>query len=199
MAKLSTVCLLLVLLVTAHLTSGSLAKPKDHKAPKKGPMDHKGPKCKGWHDLISQCSRFVETGKPVDVPTKQCCKVIKKADLRCVCKKTTAARRKKINVKKLVLVASYCGKRLRHGTHCGSKSIIFYWPTTGSLWGTKDFKNKRYQLIRKDILKVLSNTWSYSRPDIGKVGTPHLQTHASLQGRQAWWEARRHGGGYGGM
>ncbi|RWW45661.1 hypothetical protein BHE74_00048478, partial [Ensete ventricosum] len=44
--------------------------------------------------------------------------------------------------------------------------------------------------------------WSYSRPDTGKVGTPHLQTHASLKGRQAWWRARRHGkhgGGYGGM
>ncbi|RRT78816.1 hypothetical protein B296_00013264 [Ensete ventricosum] len=41
--------------------------------------------------------------------------------------------------------------------------------------------------------------WSYSRPDAGKVGTPHLQTHASLQGRRAWWGARRHGGGYGGM
>ncbi|RZR94276.1 hypothetical protein BHM03_00022955, partial [Ensete ventricosum] len=31
--------------------------------------------------------------------------------------------------------------------------------------------------------------WSYSRPDTGKVGTPHLQTHASLQGHQAWCEA----------
>ncbi|RWV79524.1 hypothetical protein GW17_00059324, partial [Ensete ventricosum] len=41
--------------------------------------------------------------------------------------------------------------------------------------------------------------WSYSRPDAGKVGTPHLQTHASLRGRRAWWGARRHGGGYGGM
>ncbi|RWV81903.1 hypothetical protein GW17_00056636, partial [Ensete ventricosum] len=29
---------------------------------------------------------------------------------------------------------------------------------------------------------------SYSRPDTGKVGTPHLQTHASLQVQRAWWE-----------
>ncbi|RRT33835.1 hypothetical protein B296_00045409 [Ensete ventricosum] len=28
--------------------------------------------------------------------------------------------------------------------------------------------------------------WSYSRPDAGKVDTPHLQTHVSLQGRRAW-------------
>ncbi|URE41678.1 Protease inhibitor seed storage lipid transfer protein [Musa troglodytarum] len=123
MAKLSAVCVLLALVVTGHLMSGSLAKPKDHKdhkAPKKGP------KCKGWHDLVSQCSHCVALGKPVDIPTKQCCKVVKKADLSCACKKITASRRKKIDVKKLVLVASYCGKRLRHGTQCGSKSIIFY-------------------------------------------------------------------------
>ncbi|RWW38739.1 hypothetical protein BHE74_00056018 [Ensete ventricosum] len=25
-------------------------------------------------------------------------------------------------------------------------------------------------------------------PDTSKVGTPHLQTHASLQVQQAWWE-----------
>ncbi|URE41679.1 Protease inhibitor seed storage lipid transfer protein [Musa troglodytarum] len=116
MAKLSAVCVLLALVVTGHLMSGSLAKPKDHK----------GPKCKGWHDLVSQCSHCVALGKPVDIPTKQCCKVVKKADLSCACKKITASRRKKIDVKKLVLVASYCGKRLRHGTQCGSKSIIFY-------------------------------------------------------------------------
>lgn len=116
MTKLSTVCLLLALVVTGHLMSGSLAKPKDHK----------GPKCKGWHDLVSQCSRYVAVGKPVDIPTKRCCKVVKKADLSCACKKITASRHKRINVKKLVLVASYCGKRLRHGTHCGRKSIILY-------------------------------------------------------------------------
>ncbi|RZR82052.1 hypothetical protein BHM03_00008395 [Ensete ventricosum] len=29
---------------------------------------------------------------------------------------------------------------------------------------------------------------SYSRPDTGKVSTPHLQTHASLQVQRAWWE-----------
>ncbi|CAL9776005.1 unnamed protein product [Musa acuminata subsp. burmannicoides] len=124
MAKLSTVCLLLALLVTGHLMSGSLAKPKDHKPPKKGT------KCKGWHDLVSQCSRYFAVGKPVDIPTKHCCKVVKKADFSCACKKITASRHKRINVKKLVLVASYCGKRLRHGTHCGSKSINFYRPTT---------------------------------------------------------------------
>ncbi|CAL9037852.1 uncharacterized protein LOC135618942 [Musa acuminata AAA Group] len=123
MAKLSTVCLLLAFVVTGHLMSGSLAKPKDHKAPKKGPEDHKGPKCKGWHDLVSQCSRYVAVGKPVDIPTKHCCKVVKKADFSCACKKITASRHKRINVKKLVLVASYCGKRLRHGTHCGSFTI----------------------------------------------------------------------------
>ncbi|RWV79875.1 hypothetical protein GW17_00058930 [Ensete ventricosum] len=35
---------------------------------------------------------------------------------------------------------------------------------------------------------VVGGGCSYSRPDIGKVGTPQLQTHASLQGHQAWWE-----------
>ncbi|RRT33631.1 hypothetical protein B296_00057622 [Ensete ventricosum] len=39
----------------------------------------------------------------------------------------------------------------------------------------------------------LAMKWSYSRPDTGKVDTPHLQTHASLQGRQAWWRVRRRG------
>ncbi|RRT49751.1 hypothetical protein B296_00043840 [Ensete ventricosum] len=29
---------------------------------------------------------------------------------------------------------------------------------------------------------------SYSRPDTGKVDIPHLQTHVSLQGQQAWRE-----------
>ncbi|RZS28778.1 hypothetical protein BHM03_00062429 [Ensete ventricosum] len=29
----------------------------------------------------------------------------------------------------------------------------------------------------------------YSRPDTGKVDTPYLQTHASLQGQQAWWKS----------
>ncbi|RWW54343.1 hypothetical protein BHE74_00039084, partial [Ensete ventricosum] len=31
--------------------------------------------------------------------------------------------------------------------------------------------------------------WTYSRPDTGKVGTPYLQTHASLQGQQALWKS----------
>ncbi|RWW61935.1 hypothetical protein BHE74_00030968 [Ensete ventricosum] len=40
----------------------------------------------------------------------------------------------------------------------------------------------------EQLIVYLTLKCSYSRPDTGKVGTPHLQTHTSLQVQQAWWE-----------
>ncbi|RWW26868.1 hypothetical protein GW17_00008730 [Ensete ventricosum] len=37
-------------------------------------------------------------------------------------------------------------------------------------------------------MQVWGRQWSYSRPDTGKIDTPYLQTHASPQGRRAWWK-----------
>ncbi|RWV84666.1 hypothetical protein GW17_00053605 [Ensete ventricosum] len=45
--------------------------------------------------------------------------------------------------------------------------------------------------VNKENIRLVKKPypWTYSRPDTGKVGTPYLQTHVSLQGHQVWWKS----------
>nr|POF15929.1 hypothetical protein CFP56_42755 [Quercus suber] len=74
--------------------------------------------------LISQCASYVKNGGPKIKPSPQCCDVIKKADIPCVCKQLTAEIEKAIDMEKMVFVAKTCGKPLAPGSKCGVSIIL---------------------------------------------------------------------------
>ncbi|XP_023908312.2 uncharacterized protein LOC112019990 [Quercus suber] len=73
--------------------------------------------------LISQCASYVKKGGPKIKPSPQCCDVIKKADIPCVCKQLTAEIEKAIDMEKMVFVAKTCGKPLAPGSKCGAFNV----------------------------------------------------------------------------
>ena len=74
--------------------------------------------------LISQCASYVKKEGPKIKPSPQCCDVIKKADIPCVCKRLTAEIEKTIDMEKVVFVAKTCGKPLAPGSKCGGKKLF---------------------------------------------------------------------------
>ncbi|XP_075644123.1 male-cone protein 1-like [Castanea sativa] len=83
-----------------------------------------GQDCQGdMQGLMSQCSSYVKKDGPKIKPSPQCCDVIKKADIPCVCKRLTAEIEKAINMDKVVFVANTCGKPLVPGSKCGAFNV----------------------------------------------------------------------------
>ncbi|RRT62571.1 hypothetical protein B296_00000689 [Ensete ventricosum] len=58
--------------------------------------------------------------------------------------------------------------------------------TSSFSWTAGPWSIRRGQSIG---CKYGTRQWSYSRPNIGKVDTPYLQTHAFQQTSGAWWKA----------
>ncbi|KAG2244994.1 hypothetical protein Bca52824_093180 [Brassica carinata] len=74
--------------------------------------------------LMRECAVYVQRPGPKVNPSAACCKVVKRSDIPCACGRITASVQKMIDMTKVVLVTSFCGRPLAHGTKCGSKSVI---------------------------------------------------------------------------
>ncbi|WOL12777.1 male-cone protein 1-like [Canna indica] len=70
-------------------------------------------------DLISQCREFVKKSGPKVDPSKECCGVVKKLDIPCVCDNLPDGIDLIVSLEKAVYVAQKCGKTVKKGTKCG--------------------------------------------------------------------------------
>ncbi|CAL9018521.1 unnamed protein product [Prunus brigantina] len=70
-----------------------------------------------------------KSGPEVDL-SPACCAVVKKANVKCVCKLVSNEIEDLIDMEKVGFVARSCGKKVAPGTKCGSKftllSLIFF-------------------------------------------------------------------------
>ncbi|KAJ9139750.1 hypothetical protein P3X46_030454 [Hevea brasiliensis] len=76
--------------------------------------------------LATKCKDFVEKEGPIVKPSKDCCAVVKKANVPCVCSLVTKQIEDLISMEKVFYVAKTCGKKVSPGTKCGSMSFILY-------------------------------------------------------------------------
>ena len=84
-----------------------------------------GDDCQGdMQGLVAQCAMYVQKGMPKMNPSQQCCSVIQKADMPCVCQHVTKDVEKIIDMEKVIFVARYCGRPVAPGTTCGSKKLL---------------------------------------------------------------------------
>ncbi|GFP95821.1 hypothetical protein PHJA_003011200 [Phtheirospermum japonicum] len=85
----------------------------------------KRPRCLGIVNFIVYCAASISAYYPgigFHGPSERCCKYARKADILYFCKKYLNTRI--YSSYSVVMVASYCGKRLPKGTTCGSKSYF---------------------------------------------------------------------------
>ncbi|ONK66996.1 uncharacterized protein A4U43_C06F14380 [Asparagus officinalis] len=73
-----------------------------------------------WTQLSDKCTAFAKKGIEPTLPSDDCCQTIAQADLVCACSKVTPDTENNISVPLAIMVASFCGHSLPHGTHCGS-------------------------------------------------------------------------------
>ncbi|KAJ0251774.1 Bifunctional inhibitor/lipid-transfer protein/seed storage 2S albumin superfamily protein [Hirschfeldia incana] len=73
--------------------------------------------------LMRECAVYVQRPGPKVNPSAACCKVVKRSDIPCACGRITASVQKMIDMTKVVLVTSFCGRPLAHGTKCGSYTV----------------------------------------------------------------------------
>ena len=84
-----------------------------------------GDDCQGdMQGLVAQCAMYVQKGMPKMNPSQQCCSVIQKVDMPCVCQHMTSGVEKMIDMDKVIFVAQYCGRAVAPGTTCGSKKLL---------------------------------------------------------------------------
>ncbi|GAV75429.1 LTP_2 domain-containing protein [Cephalotus follicularis] len=76
-------------------------------------------------DLMFQCERFVQISGPKIPPSRECCSVVKKVEVPCICKVVTPEIEKIISMDKVVYVARTCGVPVQPGMKCGSKIYIY--------------------------------------------------------------------------
>lgn len=76
----------------------------------------------GLGSLVSQCSNYVKKSGPKVKPSPPCCEAVKAVDVRCVCDLVTKEVEEYIDMDKVVYVARSCGKKIKSGKKCGSKS-----------------------------------------------------------------------------
>ena len=74
--------------------------------------------------LQAQCALYFQKSLPRMNPSQQCCSVIKKANMPCVCHHMTKNDEKILDMKKVIFVAQYCGRPVAPGTKCGSKKLL---------------------------------------------------------------------------
>ncbi|ONK63482.1 uncharacterized protein A4U43_C07F15610 [Asparagus officinalis] len=75
-------------------------------------------------DLVSKCSKYVQWvgSNPQDV-SKDCCAVVKRADVKCVCDHVTEEVEMAVDMDKAVAVAAKCGRPISPGTQCGAYHV----------------------------------------------------------------------------
>ncbi|XP_021677382.2 uncharacterized protein LOC110662651 [Hevea brasiliensis] len=73
--------------------------------------------------LATKCKDFVEKEGPIVKPSKDCCAVVKKANVPCVCSLVTKQIEDLISMEKVFYVAKTCGKKVSPGTKCGSYTV----------------------------------------------------------------------------
>lgn len=76
--------------------------------------------------LVTKCKEFVKKEGPIVKPSEDCCAVVKKANVPCVCSLVTKQIEDLISMEKVFYVAKSCGKKVSPGTKCGSKSFDFF-------------------------------------------------------------------------
>ncbi|XP_023880258.1 uncharacterized protein LOC111992622 [Quercus suber] len=80
--------------------------------------------------LQAQCALYFQKSLPRMNPSQQCCRVIQKANMPCVCHHMTKNDEKFLDMKKVIFVAQYCGRPVAPGTTCGSYTVPPPPPTT---------------------------------------------------------------------
>ncbi|KAJ4724366.1 Protease inhibitor/seed storage/lipid transfer family protein, partial [Melia azedarach] len=72
--------------------------------------------------LKTQCLKFVGKSGPPETPSKDCCEVVRKIDVKCGCDFLTEdivrELSKEISIEKAEFVAKSCGLKLPPGTKC---------------------------------------------------------------------------------
>ncbi|KAL6853507.1 hypothetical protein ACP4OV_019536 [Aristida adscensionis] len=75
-------------------------------------------------DLTEKCKQFVMfPANPKIPPSAECCAVVQKVDVPCLCSKVTPGIEKVVCMEKVVYVADYCKKPLQPGSKCGSYTV----------------------------------------------------------------------------
>jgi len=75
--------------------------------------------------LTSYCNKYVRKDGPSIQPSEDCCRVIRNANMHCLCKYANQNLESIISVPKAIYVAQYCGVVLQRGAKCGSKFLNF--------------------------------------------------------------------------
>ncbi|ONK63316.1 uncharacterized protein A4U43_C07F13750 [Asparagus officinalis] len=75
-------------------------------------------------DLVSKCGQYVQwiASRPEDA-SRDCCAVVKRADVKCVCDHVTEEVEMAIDMDKAVAVAAKCGRPIPPGTQCGAYRV----------------------------------------------------------------------------
>ncbi|KAK6923458.1 Bifunctional inhibitor/plant lipid transfer protein/seed storage helical domain [Dillenia turbinata] len=80
--------------------------------------------CEGdVQNLIAKCKSFVLKPGPKVKPSEDCCAVVKKVDVPCVCKYVTPPIELIVSMEKVVYVARTCGVQVPPGMKCGSYMV----------------------------------------------------------------------------
>ncbi|KAL8549036.1 hypothetical protein ACS0TY_008058 [Phlomoides rotata] len=80
--------------------------------------------CQGdLEGLIQHCGKYVQKSGPNETPSKDCCNVVSKVNLPCVCDHVTPDVEHIISLEKAMFVAASCGKPVPHGIKCGSYTV----------------------------------------------------------------------------
>ncbi|XP_042514606.1 uncharacterized protein LOC122089161 [Macadamia integrifolia] len=72
--------------------------------------------------VMMLCLGYIEKEGPKSPPSGDCCDIMKRSNLRCVCEVITLVKddRHPISRDKMVYVANYCGTSIPPGIPCGS-------------------------------------------------------------------------------
>ncbi|XP_065864529.1 uncharacterized protein [Euphorbia lathyris] len=73
--------------------------------------------------LVTQCKNYVVKEGTMMKPSEDCCAMVKKANVPCICSLVTPQIESMISMEKVVYVAKSCGKDLASGTKCGSYTV----------------------------------------------------------------------------
>ncbi|XP_072994871.1 uncharacterized protein [Typha latifolia] len=73
--------------------------------------------------LLKQCKEFVIIPGPKTPPSTECCDVVQRVNIPCVCEYVSKEIEKIISMDKVVFVAEYCKRPLAHGSKCGSYTV----------------------------------------------------------------------------
>ncbi|KAJ4845971.1 hypothetical protein Tsubulata_000775 [Turnera subulata] len=71
-------------------------------------------------DLITKCEKYVGKQGPPAKPSHDCCVVVRKANVPCLCSLVTKDIENFISMEKVAYVTKSCGKKIPPGTKCGS-------------------------------------------------------------------------------